>query len=844
MEIEPKAVADEKAIEGTEQTSVPDVGPTEAKSEEQARKIPETIPLLPVRDVVIYPFMILPLFVGREKSVRAVDESLSRDRLILLVAQRDAEKEDPGVDEIHSVGTVAMIMRMLKMPDGRVKVLVQGLSRARVLAIERRDPYFEARIAEVHEAEVVVSAIEVEALIRSVKEQVSKSVNLGKQIPPDVVVIVTNLDHPGRLADLVASHLDLKMEQAQEVLEIFDPIQRLKKISELLSKEIELLEIQQRIQSQAREEMDKTHREYYLREQMKAIQKELGETDDRSQELQELEKKIKKAKMQAAVEAEAKAQLGRLSRMHPDAAEASVIRTYLDWLIELPWSRQTKDKLSIKQASKILEEDHYDLEKVKERILEYLAVRKLKKKMKGPILCFVGPPGVGKTSLGRSIARALGRKFIRISLGGVRDEAEIRGHRRTYIGALPGRIIQGIKQAGTNNPVFMIDEVDKVGTDFRGDPSSALLEVLDPEQNFSFSDHYLGVPFDLSNVMFICTANLADPIIPALRDRLEIIDISGYTEEEKLHIAKRYLVPRQLLEHGIDEKRLLIADEAILKIINEYTREAGLRNLEREIATVCRKVAREVAEGKRVQTRGTPAVLHRYLGAPKFLPDPEQEADEVGVATGLAWTQTGGDTIYIECSILRGKGTLSLTGYLGEVMKESAQAALSYARSRSADFGIKDDLFTKCDIHIHVPAGAIPKDGPSAGITMATSLVSALTKIPVRREVAMTGEVTLRGKVLPVGGIKEKVLAARRMGIHTVVVPARNDKDLKELPANVKRGLEFVLVDHMDQVLEVALAKGTRAKRRLQVALSAKRAVASSKHLNFAATAWEDGYGV
>ncbi|MBM2835868.1 MAG: lon [candidate division NC10 bacterium] len=834
----------EETFGGTEEAPASAVEIAEAKTEEQARKVPDTIPLLPVRDVVVYPFMILPLFVGREKSVRAVDESLSRDRLILLVAQRDAEKEDPGVDEIHSVGTVAMIMRMLKMPDGRVKVLVQGLTRARVLGIERRDPYFEARIAEIHEAEGVTSAIEVEALIRSVKELVSKSVTLGKQIAPDVVVIVSNLDHPGRLADLVASHLDLKIEQAQEVLDLFDPIQRLKKIGELLSKEIELLEIQQRIQSQAREGMDKTHREYYLREQMKAIQKELGETDDRGQELQELEQKIKKAKMPAEVESEAKAQLGRLSRMHPDAAEASVIRTYLDWLIELPWSRQTKDKLSIKQASKILDEDHYNLEKVKERILEYLAVRKLKKKMKGPILCFVGPPGVGKTSLGRSIARAMGRKFIRISLGGVRDEAEIRGHRRTYIGALPGRIVQGIKQAGSNNPVFMIDEVDKVGTDFRGDPSSALLEVLDPEQNFSFSDHYLGVPFDLSNVMFICTANLADPIISALRDRLEIIDISGYTEEEKLHIAKRYLIPRQYQEHGIDGKRLLITDEAILKIIDEYTREAGLRNLEREIARVCRKVAREVAEGKRGQTRATATVLQRYLGAPKFLPDPEQETDEVGVATGLAWTQAGGDIIYIECSILRGKGNLSLTGHLGEVMKESAQAALSYARSRAADLGIKDDVFTKCDIHIHVPAGAIPKDGPSAGITMATALLSALTKVPVRWDVAMTGEITLRGKVLPVGGIKEKVLAARRMGIHTVLIPARNDKDVKELPANVKRGMEFILVDHMDRVLEGALATQARAKRRLQVAISAKRATASQRQLSLARTARGRRYSV
>jgi len=826
-------VTDETTLEGTEGGQGPALEAAEGKGEGQPRKVPETIPLLPVRDVVIYPFMILPLFVGRERSVRAVDESLSRDRMILLVAQRDAEKEDPGPDELYSVGTVAMIMRMLKMPDGRVKVLVQGLSRARLLGIERRDPFFEARIAEVQEADAVVSAIEVEALMRSTKELLGKSVTLGKQIPPDVVVIINNLDHPGRLADLVASHLDLKIEQAQEVLELFDPVPRLRRVNQLLSKEIELLEVQQRIQTQAREEMDKTHREYYLREQLKAIQKELGETDERGQELKELEQRIKQAKMPAEVEAEAKAQLGRLSRMHPDAAEASVIRTYLDWLIELPWSRHTKDKLSIRQASKILDEDHYDLEKVKERILEYLAVRKLKKeKMKGPILCFVGPPGVGKTSLGRSIARALGRKFVRISLGGVRDEAEIRGHRRTYIGALPGRIIQGIKQAGSNNPVFMIDEVDKVGIDFRGDPSSALLEVLDPEQNHSFSDHYLGVPFDLSNVMFICTANLADPIIPALRDRLEIIELSGYTEEEKLQIARRYLIPRQFREHGITEKHLVVTDDAILKIIDEYTREAGLRNLEREIATICRKVARHVAEGKRGQTRVTAASLQRYLGAPKFLPDPEQEVDEVGVATGLAWTPTGGDVIYTECSIVRGKGKLALTGHLGEVMKESAQAALSYARSRAAEFGIKDDLFNRSDIHIHVPAGAIPKDGPSAGITMATALVSALTKVPVRRDVAMSGEVTLRGKVLPVGGIKEKVLAARRMGIRTVLLPARNDKDVKELPANVKRGMNFVFADHMDQVLEVALAKRTRARRRLQLPLSAKRAEGPPRHLS------------
>ncbi|MBI3988745.1 MAG: endopeptidase La [candidate division NC10 bacterium] len=778
----------------------------------QERKVPTVIPLLPVRDVVIYPYMIIPLFVGREKSVRAIEEALSRDRMILLVAQKDAEAEDPEPEEVYDVGTVGSVMRTLKMPDGRVKILVQGSGRASVVEFTRKEPYFEARILEIHEREVG-TGLEIEALVRSVKEQTSRAVNLGKALPPDVLAVINNLEHPGRLADLVGSNLDLKVEEAQAVLEIFDPLERLKRVSELLNRELEVLEVQQRIQTQAKEEMDKTHREYYLREQLKAIQRELGEADERGQELQELEEKIKAAKMPPEVEAEAKTQLGRLSRMHPDAAEASVIRTYLDWLIELPWSKQTKDKLDIKQAEKILDEDHYDLEKVKERILEYLAVRKLKKKMKGPILCFVGPPGVGKTSLGKSIARALGRRFIRISLGGVRDEAEIRGHRRTYIGALPGRIIQGIKQAGSNNPVFMIDEVDKIGMDFRGDPSSALLEVLDPEQNVSFSDHYLGVSFDLSNVMFICTGNLADPIIPALKDRMEIISISGYTEEEKREIAKRYLIPRQRGEHGLRAKHLHIADDALMEIITQYTREAGLRNLEREIATICRKVAREVAEGKRAQTKITPANLSRYLGPPKFLPEPEQEVDEVGVATGLAWTVTGGDVIYVECTGMKGKGNLQLTGHLGEVMKESAQAALSYTRSRAVILGIGESLFRKTDLHIHVPAGAIPKDGPSAGITMAAALVSALARIPVRKDVAMTGEITLRGKVLPVGGIKEKVLAARRIGIKKLIVPAKNDKDVKELPQHIRKGMEFVFIEHMDQVLEVALVRRLKAGR-------------------------------
>jgi ATP-dependent Lon protease len=795
------------------------------------RKMPETVPVLPVRDMVVYPFMILPLYVGREKSIRAVEEALSRDRLILLVAQKDAEVEDPGPQEIYPVGTVTMIMRVLKMPDGRVKILVQGLARTRILEFLRREPYFEARIAEILDDEVPTMGPELEALIRTIKEQVSRSASVGKQISPDILVIINNLDHPGRLADLVASHLDLKVEQAVEILEITSPEERLRRISDFLKKEVELLEVQQRIQSQAKEEIDKTQREYYLREQLRAIQKELGETDERQQEIDEFSAKIEKAKMPSQVAAEAKTQLNRLARMHPDAAEASVVRTYLEWLIELPWGKQTKDKIDIERARRILDEDHYDLEKVKERILEYLAVRKLKKnKMKGPILCFVGPPGVGKTSLGRSIARALGRKFVRISLGGVRDEAEIRGHRRTYIGALPGKIIQGIKTAGTNNPVFMMDEVDKVGADFRGDPSAALLEVLDPEQNVAFTDHYLGVAFDLSKVMFVTTANMADPILPALKDRMETIEISGYTEEEKLHIARRYLIPRQLKEHGITGEVLEFTDEGVRKIIRGYTREAGLRNLEREIATVCRKVAKEVAAGKKEPFRVTGQNVHRFLKAPRYLPEPEQERDEVGVATGVAWTQAGGDIMYVEATVMKGKGQLSLTGHLGEVMKESAQAALSYARARAPELRVKEDLFSKVDIHIHVPAGAIPKDGPSAGITMATALVSALTRVPVKRSVAMTGEVTLRGKILPVGGIKEKVLAARRAGITTVLLPQKNDKDVKELPKTIRRGMHFVFVEHMDQVLAAALVKPVKEKGQVGIPAAKRPTAAMTVH--------------
>jgi len=632
-------------------------------------------------------------------------------------------------------------------------------------------------------------------------------VSFGKVILPDIMVVIENVDDPGKLADLAIANMGLKVEQAQEILEITDPLQRIKRINEALGKEIELLSMQQKIQADVRGEIDKTQREYFLREQLKAIQRELGETDDRSEDMRELREKIKEAKMPEKAAKEAEKQLRRLERMHPDAAEASMTRTYIEWLSELPWSKATKDNLDLKAAHKVLEEDHYDLEKVKERIIEYLAVRKLKEKMKGPILCFVGPPGVGKTSLGKSIARALGREFVRISLGGVRDEAEIRGHRRTYVGALPGRIIQGIKTSGNNNPVFMLDEIDKIGADFRGDPSAALLEVLDPEQNNSFSDHYIGMPFDLSRVMFITTANMTDPIPGPLKDRMEIIRLSGYTEQEKLGIAKSYLIPRQLTEHGITEKQISIPDKTILDVIARYTREAGVRNLEREIGHLCRKIARKVAEGEEGLVTITQQNLHSYLGVPKFMPEVEREQDETGVVTGLAWTETGGDILYIEATTMRGKGQLTLTGHLGDVMKESAHAALTYVRSRAEKLGIQPDVFAKTDVHIHVPAGAIPKDGPSAGVTMATALASVFTNTPVRKDIAMTGEVTLRGRVMPIGGLKEKTLAARRAGIKTVILPKENEKDLEDLPKYLRKDMHFIFATTVDDVLAAALRK-------------------------------------
>lgn len=768
-------------------------------------QIPEVLPLLPVRDVVVFPYMILPLFVGRESSIKAVEDALqSKDRLIFLSSQREVTEENPGPEDIFKIGTVAMIMRMRKLPDGRIKILAQGLSKAQIKEFSQTTPYYSVKLEVLQDKAITAKGLEVEALVRNIKEQLEKIVGAGRALAPDILMVIDDIRDPGRLADLIASNLGLKVDEAQQILETLDVIERLSKVYDLLSKEIEVIAMQEKIKSQAKDEMTRSQREYFLREQIRTIKHELGEQDGKQDEIDELRDKIEAANMPEETKKEALKQLTRLDRMHPDATEASIIRTYLDWMIEVPWSKQTTDNYDLNRAKEILDQDHYDLEKVKERILEFLAVRQLKNKMKGPILCFCGPPGVGKTSLGRSIAHAMGRKFTRISLGGVRDEAEIRGHRRTYVGALPGRIIQGLKQVGVNNPVFMLDEIDKLGADFRGDPSSALLEVLDPEQNHSFRDHYLNLEFDLSNVMFIATANLIDPIPSALKDRMEIIRLAGYPEQDKLKIAKRYLVPKQVEENGLTADKIEFTDTAIRQIIEEYTRESGLRNLEREIASICRKVARKFT------TEGVNKVVvdkdvEEYLGPQKFLREEEQERDEVGIATGLAWTQYGGEILYVEATKMRGKGGLTLTGQLGEIMKESAQAALSYARSNARKLGIDEGMFAKYDIHVHVPAGAIPKDGPSAGVTMAAAIISLLTDHPTRKDVAMTGEITLRGKVLPIGGVKEKCLAAARQNIKTIIIPFRNQKDIPEIPKEVRDQLTFVLSKTVDDVLAAAL---------------------------------------
>jgi ATP-dependent Lon protease len=768
-------------------------------------QIPDELPLLPLRDIVIYPFMIVPLFVSRDRSIRAVDEALGEHRMILLACQKDLDKEEPQQDDLHQVGTVAVIMRMLKLPDGRIRILVQGVSRAQIKSVNSAGEFLLAQLQVMPEVLAPERSLEVEALMRNVRGSMEKAANLGKNISPEVMAIIANLDDAGRLADLSASNLELKVEDAQSVLEIADTTARLRRVNELLNKEIEVLTVQQEINTQARADIDRSQREFYLRQQMKAIQTELGEGNELAEELQQFREKVEAAKMPKPAEEETLRQLKKLERMHPDAAETATLRNWMEIMTDLPWSKSSKDNLDLHKAERILNEDHYGLEKVKERIIEALAVRKLKEKPKGPILCLVGPPGVGKTSLGRSIARALGRKFMRLSLGGVHDEAEIRGHRRTYVGAMPGRIIQAVQQAGTNNPLIMLDEIDKVGADFRGDPSSALLEVLDPEQNNSFRDNYLGVTFDLSNVIFMTTANILDTVQSALRDRMEVIRLAGYTEEEKLEIAYRHLLPKQMDENGITSRDLNFSRTALTAMIQRYTHEAGLRQLEREIGSICRKVARRIGEGQKGVVRVSLKNLHEFLGAPKVIPEEVLKKDQIGVATGLAWTVVGGDILFVEALRMKGKGSLVLTGQLGEIMRESAQAAYSYAKSRAKELQIDPDDFSKFDLHIHIPEGAIPKDGPSAGITLATALISALSLRPVRKDVAMTGEITLRGNVLAVGGIKEKVLAARRARVTKIIMPALNRRDLDEVPKELFKDIEFVFVDNMRQVIREAL---------------------------------------
>ena len=780
--------------------------------DDQVISIPEELPLIPVRDVVVFPQTILPLFVGREGSIKAIEEAMEGNKLVFLASQKDITDENPTPQGIYKTGTIAIVMRMRKHPDGKIKILVQGLQKAKVLEYVSTSPYLRVKIEKI-EIKTSKTSQESEALVRNIKESLEQIISMGRALSPDMLMVLEDVDEPDRIADLIASNLNLKVEEAQGILEAENVDEKLKKINVLLTKELEVLAMQSRIKSQARDEMTRSQKEYFLREQMRAIRHELGDAGEDIDEMEELRNKIEAANMPEDTKKESLKQLNRLEKMHPEATEASMVRGYLDWLLDVPWSQTTKDNLDIKQAKEILDEDHFDLAKIKERILEFLAVRKLKKKSKGPILCFVGPPGVGKTSLGKSIARAMGRKFVRMSLGGMKDEAEIRGHRRTYVGALPGRIIQGLKQAGTNNPVFMLDEVDKLGSDFRGDPSSALLEVLDPEQNHSFVDHYLNLPYDLSNVMFIATANMMDTIPPALRDRMEVIRLAGYTEEEKVEITKRYLISKQMEENGIKKEQIEFTDNCIRKTISQYTREAGLRNLEREIASICRKVARKLAEGDKNKHVISSQELPKYLGPAKFLREDEQLRDEIGIATGLAWTEVGGEILYVEASKMRGKGVLTLTGQLGDVMKESAQAAMSYTRAHTQKLNIDEKFFDKNEIHVHVPAGAIPKDGPSAGVTMFTSIVSLLTGKPVRKDVAMTGEITLTGKVLPVGGIKEKALAAARQKIKTLILPYKNKKDLFEVPENIRRKMKFIFARTVDEVLEAALVKDVSSSK-------------------------------
>ncbi len=763
------------------------------------------IPLLPLRGLLVYPSMVLHLDVGREKSVKALEKAMVEDSLILLCSQSEMNIEEPTKEDIYRVGTVSRVRQMLKLPNGTIRVLVEGVNRAEIMEFVNNDEFYEVAVREWHEKPL--EDPEIDALMRSVLGQFEHYINLSKKVTPETLAAVSDIDEPGRLADVICSHLSLKIKDKQDILETLDVRQRLEKLLDFLNNEREVLELERKINQRVKKQMEKTQKEYYLREQMKAIQKELGEKEGRAGEVEELRSQLEGKELPEKVREKVEKEIDRLEKMPASSAEGGVIRNYIDWLLGLPWGKLTEDDLDINRAEEILNEDHYGLEKPKERVLEYLAVQKLVKRLKGPILCLVGPPGVGKTSIARSIARSLGRQFIRLSLGGVRDEAEIRGHRRTYVGAMPGRIIQGMKTAGTMNPVVLLDEIDKMAMDFRGDPASALLEVLDPEQNNTFSDHFIELPFDLSKVMFITTANAAHNIPRPLLDRMEMLYIPGYTEIEKLMIAERYLLPKQKREHGLEEEQLQAGEETLLQVVREYTREAGVRNLEQQVASLCRKAAKEIVKDPEKKVIMTGELLKEYLGPAKFRYGMAEEKDQVGAVTGLAWTEVGGDTLVIEVTVMPGTGKLTLTGKLGDVMKESAQAAFSYTRSRVNELNIPADFHEKNDIHIHIPEGAIPKDGPSAGITMATALISALTDVPVSRHVAMTGESTLRGRVLPIGGLKEKSLAAHRAGIRTVLMPKDNEKDLEEIPESIREAMTFIPVGHMDEVLKHALVQ-------------------------------------
>ena len=767
-----------------------------------------SIPLIPLRGLTIFPYMVLHFDVGRERSINALEEAMVNDQLIFLVSQKDIEINSPKPQDFYQVGTISKIKQMLKLPGDTIRVLVEGISRAKITNIVQETPYIMVDIEEQDYTQETEESHEIEALMRGVLESFEDYIDVSNRISPDVLIAMNEIEVPGRLADTVASNLVLKPTQKQDILEAFKVADRLELIYKFILEEIQILEIEKNINNRVKKQINKVQKEYYLREQLKAIQKELGEDEGLVEEVDKYKNELKKLKLPKDIHEKINREVERLLKLSPSSAELGVLRNYIDWIFNLPWNKDTKDRLDLKLSAEILDEDHYGLEKVKERILEYLAIRQLAKSMKGPILCLVGPPGVGKTSIAKSIARSLNRKFVRMSLGGVRDEAEIRGHRRTYVGALPGRIISSMRQVGSKNPVFLLDEIDKLASDFRGDPAAALLEVLDPEQNSDFTDHFLEVPFNLSKVMFITTANSLDTIPRPLLDRMEVIRIPGYTEEEKLKIAERYLFPKQIKDHGLAEEQVQISEKATRDIINYYTREAGVRNLERQIANVCRKIAKRVVEEKVKTVRVMPNNLDKYLGKPVFAYEMINQKDEVGVVRGLAWTAVGGDTLSIEVTPMKGKGKLSLTGHLGDIMKESAQAAISYIRSRAEELKIDPEFHENIDLHIHVPEGATPKDGPSAGITMATAVISALTNTPARKDVAMTGEITLRGRVLAIGGVKEKVLAANRAGIKKVLLPMENKKDIDDIPENVKKKIEMVFVDHMDQVLEHALMRG------------------------------------